>query len=99
MSGKIDTVKLKKIFGSNLSYPFVFSRNADVSGADVELLFKGNSNFLRGLFDVTPILPGVVQLYYARFFAEDIFGIELPHKEVKKVKFSNLMKPDIKVTL
>lgn len=99
VSGKIDTVKLKKIFGSNLSYPFVFSRNADVSGADVELLFKGNSNFLRGHFDITPILPGVVQLYYARFFAEDVFGIELPHKEAKRVKFSNIMKPDIKVTL
>lgn len=98
-SGKIDSAKLRKIFGSNLSMPFVFSRRADSSGAEIELLFRRNSNFLRGHFDITPVLPGVVQLYYARFFAEDVFGIELPYDEVKKVKFSNIMKPEIKITL
>lgn len=85
VSGKTDFAKLRKIFGSNLSMPFVFSRHADSSGAEIELLFKRNSNFLRGHFDITPILPGVVQLYYAKFFAEDVFGIELPHNEVKKL--------------
>ena len=99
LSGKTDFAKLRKIFGSNLSMPFVFSRHADSSGAEIELLFKRNSNFLRGHFDITPILPGVVQLYYAKFFAEDVFGIELPHNEVKKVKFSNIMKPEHKVVL
>lgn len=79
--------------------PYVFSRRADSSGAEIELLFRRNSNFLRGHFDITPVLPGVVQLYYARFFAEDVFGIELPYDEVKKVKFSNIMKPEIKITL
>lgn len=99
VSGKTDFAKLRKIFGSNLSLPFVFSRRVDASGAEIELLFKRNSNFLRGHFDGVPVLPGVVQLYYARFFAQDAFGLELPQDEVKKVKFSNVMKPDIKVTL
>lgn len=98
-SGKTDLAKLRKIFGSNLSLPFVLSKQADASGAEIELLFKRNSNFLRGHFDIMPVLPGVVQLYYARWFAEDVFGVELPHDEVKKVKFSNILKPDIRVLL
>ena len=99
VSGKIDIIKLKKIFGSNLSYPFVFTRRNDGVAAEIELSFKKNSNFLNGHFDLMPVLPGVIQLYYARFFAEDVFNIDLPKDEVKKVKFSNIMKPDTKVTL
>lgn len=99
VSGKIDKVKLNKIFGSNLSYPSVYSRHISESQAEVEILFRKNSNFLKGHFDITPIIPGVIQLYYARFFAEDVFGIELSQEEVKKVKFSNIMRPDNRVTL
>lgn len=99
MNGKTDTVKLRKIFGQNLSYPFIFSRRAAMQNAEIQLLFKKNSNFLNGHFALMPIIPGVVQLYYARFFAEDVFGIEFGRDEVKKVKFSNVMKPDMKVSL
>lgn len=97
--GKIDYEKLKKIFGSNLSIPFVFSRQHRGENAEIELLFRENSNFLNGHFDGMPVIPGVVQLYYARFFAEDIFGQELPHNEIKRVKFSNIMKPENKIKL
>ncbi len=99
MSGKIDTMKLRKLFGVNLSYPFIFSRQTDASQADLELLFRKNSNFFNGHFDGMPVLPGVVQLYYAKFFAEDIFGLQLPHNEFKRVKFSNIMQPDTRFRL
>lgn len=99
MSGKIDTMKLRKIFGVNLSYPFIFSRQSASEAAEVELLFRENSNFLNGHFDKLPVIPGVVQLYYAKFFAEDVFGISLPHNQIKKVKFSNVMKPENKIKL
>ncbi len=99
VSGKIDGAKLRKIFGSNLSMPFVFSRKCSAESAEIEMIFKRNSNFFKGHFDGIPVLPGVVQLYYARFFAEDVFGMELPHAEAKKIKFSNVMKPDTRVTL
>ena len=99
MSGKIDTMKLRKLFGVNLSYPFIFSRQTDASQADLELLFRKNSNFFSGHFDGMPVLPGVVQLYYAKFFAEDIFGLQLPHNEFKRVKFSNIMQPDTRFRL
>ncbi len=99
VSGKIDTAKLRKIFGSNLSLPFVFSRKCDSQNAQIDMVFKADSNFFNGHFNGVPVLPGVVQLYYARFFAEDVFGLELPCNEAKKVKFSNVMKPDTRVTL
>lgn len=99
MSGKIDTMKLRKIFGVNISYPFIFSRQSASEAAEVELLFRENSNFLNGHFDKLPVIPGVVQLYYAKFFAEDVFGISLPHNQIKKVKFSNVMKPENKIKL
>ena len=83
----------------NLSLPFVVSRNISENSAEIELVFKHNCNFFKGHFDAMPILPGVVQLYYARFFIEDVFGIELGFSEVKKVKFSNIISPDIQVTL
>ena len=92
-------MKLRKLFGVNLSYPFIFSRQTDASQADLELLFRKNSNFFNGHFDGMPVLPGVVQLYYAKFFAEDIFGLQLPHNEFKRVKFSNIMQPDTRFRL
>ena len=99
MSGKIDTMKLRKLFGVNLSYPFIFSRQTDASQADLELLFRKNSNFFNGHFDGMPVLPGVVQLYYAKFFAEDVFGLQLQNNEFKRVKFSNIMQPDTRFRL
>lgn len=98
-AGKIDKAKLKKIFGMNLSLPFVVSKNISENSAEIELVFKHNCNFFKGHFDAMPILPGVVQLYYARYFIEDVLGIELGYSEVKKVKFSNIIKPDMKVKL
>lgn len=98
-AGKTDKNKLNKIFGMNLSLPFVVSKNVSENFAEIELVFKHNCNFFKGHFDVMPILPGVVQLYYARYFIEDIFRIELGYSEVKKVKFSNIISPDVQVKL
>ena len=98
-SGKIDKTKLRQIFGMNLSLPFVVSRKTNQQEVFINLVFKNSCNFFRGHFDVMPILPGVVQLYYAKFFADEVFHTELSTEKVKKVKFSNIIKPDQEVTL
>lgn len=98
-TGKISRTKLFKLFGMNTSMPFVKSRNVMQNEAEIELLFRKNCNFFEGHFDVMPILPGVVQLYFAKYFADDIFNIEIPPTEAKKVKFSNIIRPDTPVTL
>lgn len=98
-TGKIDRSKLLKLFGMNQSLPFVISKTIEHNEANITLIFKRSSNFFNGHFDMMSILPGVVQLYYAKFFADNIFNIEIPPKEVKRVKFSNIIRPDTPVTL
>lgn len=99
MNGKVDKAKIHKLFGMNLSLPFVKSRNISENSAKIDLIFKKNCNFFKGHFDVMPILPGVVQIYFAKYFAEDIFNIKISEEEVKKVKFSNIIKADVIMTL
>ena len=98
-NGRIDKTKLNRIFGMNLSLPFVLSKKVSSDNAEINLIFKKNCNFFDGHFDIMPILPGVVQLYYAKYFADNFFNIEIPPDEVKKVKFSNIIKSDTEITL
>lgn len=99
MFGKIDKAKLAKIFGTNLSMPIVLSCQKNINEACYELIFPKNSNFFEGHFNNFPILPGVVQLYYANYFAKDAFGCDISTEVVKKIKFSKIIKPDEKVCL
>ncbi len=98
-NGKIDSAKLRKIFGMKLSLPFVLNRSKNGKTFEINMMFKKNSNFFEGHFDGFPIVPGVVQLFYAKFFAEDVFNTNIENKECKKIKFSNVMKPETVVTL
>ncbi len=98
-NGKIDSAKLRKIFGMKLSLPFVLNRSKNGETFEINMMFKTNSNFFEGHFDGFPIVPGVVQLFYAKFFAEDVFNTNIENKECKKIKFSNVMKPETVVTL
>ncbi|MCI5889241.1 MAG: hypothetical protein MRZ62_07015, partial [Brachyspira sp.] len=99
ISGKIDYEKLKFFFGLNLTLPYIFEKNLDVNVAKIVLKFRKNSNFLKGHFDIKPIVPGVVQLYFAKYFLEEIFKKNLLTSNVKKLKFSNIINPEEKVTL
>lgn len=98
-TGKIDYEKLRKIFSLNLSLPFILEKNMNNSTCEIKMRFKKTSNFFKGHFDIKPILPGVVQLFFAKYYAEDIFKISLQSGSVKKVKFSNIITPDETITI
>ena len=98
-TGKIDKQTIEQIFSMNLSFPFIVSRKVEENRVELELIFRKNSNFFQGHFSVMPILPGVVQLFYANYFAKKLFKIEIPCDEAKRVKFTNIIKADDKVTL
>ena len=98
-TGKIDKATIEQIFGMNLSYPFVVNRKVEENKVELELIFRKNSNFFQGHFSVMPILPGVVQLFYANYFAKKMFKIDIPCDEAKRVKFTNIIKADEKITL
>lgn len=97
--GKIDRLKIEKIFATNLSLPFVFECHKSQHNAVYEMLFPKSCNFFEGHFDGFPILAGVVQLYFANYFASDAFNVKINTDSVKKIKFSKLIKPDEKLKL
>lgn len=99
MSGKNDIEKIKNIFSVKLSYPFIFKKEITPDEILLDMTFYKNSNFFNGHFENFPITPGVVQLYFAEHFIESFFGVELSKKIVKKMKFSNIITPDKKLTL
>ena len=98
-TGKIDTEKLERIFKTNISMPFVFGVQKDSHSAVYDLTFPFSCNFFTGHFNGFPVLPGVVQLYFAHFFASDAFGNGVSNDCVKKIKFSKIIKPDEKLKL
>lgn len=98
-TGKIDTEKLERIFKTNISMPFVFGVQKDSHSAVYDLTFPLSCNFFTGHFNGFPVLPGVVQLYFAHFFASDAFGNGVSNDCVKKIKFSKIIKPDEKLKL
>lgn len=93
--GKVDFNYIKNLFGTRLSLPLVVSRE----NTSLKLLFHKDSNFFNGHFTGYPIVPGVVQLYYANFYIKELFGYKLHAGQLKKIKFSNIIKPDKLITL
>ena len=57
------------------------------------------ATFFDGHFKNFPILPGVVQLYFAHMFAREAFEKEVAENPVKKIKFSHLIKPAERLAL
>ena len=63
------------------------------------MCFLRNSNFFKGHFDNLPILAGVVQLYYANFFAKRAFAIDCRGGQIRRIKFTNIIRPDKRIHL
>ena len=97
--GKIDGARVKEWFNTNVTYPNIVKLENDGQNAEITLIFPKNSNFFKGHFPDFPILPGVVQLFFAKEFARDIFNLYFVPQKVKKVKFSSIIKPEMKVKL
>lgn len=97
--GKIDGARVKEWFNTNVTYPNIVKFENNGQESEISLIFPKNSNFFKGHFPDFPILPGVVQLFFAKEFARDIFNLDFVPQKVKKVKFSSIIKPEMKVKL
>ena len=98
-SGKINGARVREIFNTNVTYPDIIEFSISSCGADFKLIFPHNSSFFKGHFSNFPILPGVVQLFFAKEFIKDVFSLDFIPNKVKKVKFSSIIKPDTLVHL
>ena len=97
--GKIDTTRVCEWFDTDVTYPNVVGYSNNEQNVEIDLIFPKNSNFFKGHFPDFPILPGVVQLFFAKEFARDIFNLNFVPQKVKKIKFSSIIKPEVKVKL
>ena len=97
--GKIDREKIEEFFNLNISLPLVLKYKKDNDSACFKLFFSKNCNFFAGHFDGFPVVPGVIQLYFANKFAKEAFKCEVLESPVKKIKFSHIIKPDEEIDL
>ena len=68
--GKVNLDYMKSWFGVRLSLPLVISREKTM----LDLIFHRDCNFFKGHFKDYPIVPGVVQLYYASFYIKELLN-------------------------
>ena len=99
LNGKIDKMAIDDIFNTNLSFPLIISREFAKDRALFSLCFLSGSNFFKGHFDSMPILPGVVELYYADYFIQAAFGLNCKKGQQRRIKFANIINPDEIVNL
>jgi len=93
-NGKIDKISIMDLFNLNLSLPLIISRKIGVDCSEFRLFFYKNCNFFKGHFDRYPIVPGVVQLYYANYFTQIAFKKDCHTGQIRKIKFTNIIHAD-----
>lgn len=98
-TGKTDVKRIQSLFEKNISLPLIMNVEEKNNEFVIEMIFPKNSNFFKGHFEGFPVLPGVVQLYFAHMFAQDFFETKIYVSHVKRMKFSHIIKPDERVEL
>lgn len=98
-SGKINKDLITRLFDLNLSLPVILNRHFSESSAIYKIFFYRQCNFFKGHFDEFKIVPGVVQLYIAKELANIHFNLSLGQGQIKRIKFSNIIKQDSIVNL
>ena len=98
-TGKIDKIKLKRIFEISPTLPVISSIKRDQNYVELKVKFSKTSNYFRGHFPGYPILPGVVQVFFAHFLAQFYFDMDLDFSKLKKIKFSKLIHPEIEIVI
>lgn len=71
-------------------------------GADsARVVFTADTalEYFAGHFPGFPVLPGVVQIGWAREFSDQVFGGHHVVSGMRRIKFMRLIKPDVPVTL
>ena len=92
--GKINKEYIEELFNINFSFPVVLDRKMSEDLMEFKLFIDKSSNFFDGHFPEFPIVPGVAQLYLAEFFIKHYLSSEIHFEQIKKIKFSNIIKPD-----
>ncbi len=79
--------------------PEVLARQAHADGVDLQLRVAADCPWFEGHFDGWPILPGVVQIGWAAWFAAEWSGRDTPPGVLDRVKFKRPIRPGARLTL
>ena len=99
ISGKTDKTLINHLFNINLALPVILNRELSRKAIIYKIFFYNQCNFFKGHFPEFKLVPGVLQLYLAKEFANAHFGLELGQGQWKRIKFSNIIEPDSIVNL
>lgn len=98
-TGKINKDIINHIFNINLSLPIILNRVEKENTITYQLFFYKNCNFFNGHFTDFKLVPGVVQMFWAKEFANYHYNLRLGQGQWKKIKFSNIIQPDSIINL
>ncbi|MBO7521536.1 MAG: acyl--CoA ligase [Opitutales bacterium] len=97
--GKILKSEVRKIFNSKLEEPIILSEGGEENSPEKEMFFPAESSYFKGHFPIAKILPGAVQLHFAAKFIRESFGVCPRLKAVKRLKFTNIIRPGERILL
>jgi acyl-CoA synthetase (AMP-forming)/AMP-acid ligase II len=75
------------------------TEHTDANTAELTLVVPLNLAYLEGHFPGEPILPGVVQILWARHFGQTLLNLPANITQMKKVKFKRLIRPGERIHL
>jgi acyl-coenzyme A synthetase/AMP-(fatty) acid ligase len=96
---KVIHAEIAAIMLSSVAEPVVLKKTILGDTAEMEIAFLAESAYFEGHFPGCAILPGVVQVHFAAHFSDKIWKTGVAFKEIKKLRFSKIVKPSQKLKL
>ena len=97
--GKLLKENLLSIVESRLNEPVIEDLKFTSDGLTAKLTFIPDSPYFDGHFPNFPILAGVVQVFFAKYFFKTLLKIDLSSFDLVKLKFAQLIQPSETVSL
>lgn len=92
--GKFSRAALLGFFKNNLAEPLLENVSRSENAVHADATFLSDSLYFQGHFPTFPLLPGVVQVYFACVFAERFFGVAVRPTQISRLKFARIISPN-----
>lgn len=79
--------------------PIVISERRSVDHSELDLLVAPDNHWFEGHFPNHPILPGVVQIAWAVYYAGVLHGLTRALRTLEQIKFKRPILPGARLTL
>ena len=91
--GKVQASAIQEILTSQMAEPLMENETHTPTTYEADLTFDGDAAYFKGHFPDFAVLPGVIQLGTAHRIAEAFIGHARTLRQVKKMKFSHVLRP------